>query len=90
MSTYTITCVIDSKRAMIYTKQMTKTIFKRPLDMHDILIECVNYEDRLSHAHTPPPALPKHPEAPRFRLTPASAYVLGSQMIKRLPSLILP
>lgn len=55
----------------------------------DKIAEIVKREDMVLWATRPPMGLPLKQPAP-LKLTPAAAYMMGVQMIKRVPSLILP
>lgn len=71
----------------IITKKQTQQLDPlpgRPLAMHDILMECVQYEDRLraSMERKESPVMPSFKELPKMQLTEVAKVALGAQ-IKR-------
>lgn len=56
-----------------------------PYSIREILLERVNFEDRLRAAARPAPVIPPSvQEFPdKLQLTPVAAFVLGRQMVKR-------
>lgn len=55
----------------------------RPLGMRDILMECVNYEDRLiPHVEFKPSEATLKKPLPAFNLPPAARHTFGRQITK--------
>lgn len=60
--------------------------------MHDILMECVNYEDRIREAaaRKDSPVMPSFKNLPKLQLSKAAAHVFGRGIFSRTLSIMLP
>lgn len=68
-------------------------VFKHwPLTREDIILDRVNYEDRILHSAMPTPLIPPsvQEEASRIPFTPASAYAFGRNIFRRSVSIMMP